>query len=169
MQASSELKEPILNDSILKDLLSLMSHEITDPILLTAICTFALDLFECEELKNNEQFMLPFHAKISDMKHLIPYLGFEKYYPLLEMTKIYNGPTVAAQKDGDEDAIEDPFQPDKEDEEESYDSEAELEKKLEEIMMSMKHLDDPIVSELLISIINLMRFFCLEAENYDEN
>ena len=36
-------------------------------------------------------------------------------------------------------------------------------------MQSMKHLDDPIVSELFISIINLMRFFCLEAENYDEN
>lgn len=33
----------------------------------------------------------------------------------------------------------------------------------------MKHLDDPIVSELFISIINLMRFFCLEAENYEEN
>jgi hypothetical protein len=33
----------------------------------------------------------------------------------------------------------------------------------------MKHLDDPIVSDLFISIINLMRFFCLEAENYDDN
>ena len=73
-----------------------MSHELTDPVLLTAICTFALDLFECYELKFNEEFMFPFHAKISDMKHLIPYLGFEKYKDLLEMTKIYNGAITSA-------------------------------------------------------------------------
>lgn len=34
---------------------------------------------------------------------------------------------------------------------------------------SLKHLDDPIVNELFISIINLMRFFCLEAEQNEKN
>lgn len=108
-----------------------MSHEITDPLLLTAICTFALDLFECDELKYNEEFMMPFHAKISDMKHLIPYLGFEKYYPLLEMTKIYHGAVTSAQKgDGEGDGATDdinPLEP-KEEDEESIDSDAEYEK-----------------------------------------
>jgi hypothetical protein len=35
--------------------------------------------------------MAPFHAKISDMRCLIPYLGFDKYYDLLEMAKKYHG------------------------------------------------------------------------------
>lgn len=33
----------------------------------------------------------------------------------------------------------------------------------------MKHLDDDIASELFIAIIDLMKYFCLEAENYEKN
>ena len=47
MNAGGENREKILNDSVVLDLLSIMSHPKTDPILLTAICTFAYDVFEC--------------------------------------------------------------------------------------------------------------------------
>lgn len=51
------LKSPkrmeILEDLVILDLVAVMSHPMTDPILLTAICTFALDLFECDELRYN--------------------------------------------------------------------------------------------------------------------
>ena len=148
-----------------------MSHEITDPILLTAICTFALDLFECEEIKNNEEFMAPFHAKISDMKHLIPYLGFDKYQGLLEMSRKYHGAVQSAQKVTDSGAPEETQMTHKIDDQadKSIDEEEAEEMKMEIIMNSLKHLDDPIVSQLFISIINLMKFFCLEAENYEQN
>jgi len=51
----------ILNDPVVLDLIAIMGHEKTDPILLTAVCTFALDLFECPQLRYNAEFMGPFH------------------------------------------------------------------------------------------------------------
>ena len=67
-----------------------MAHKETDPILLTAICTFALDLFMCEEIKNNENNMRPYYDKMKDMYYLVPYLGFDSYPNLLAMTRRYH-------------------------------------------------------------------------------
>jgi hypothetical protein len=67
-------------------LLSITGHELTDPILLTAICTFALDLFECEDILNDEENMEPFYHDLKNMQELIPYLGFDKYWDLKEMS-----------------------------------------------------------------------------------
>jgi hypothetical protein len=67
-----------------------MSHPMTDPILLTAICSFALDLFECEELRYDQKMMEPFHKNLSDMKYLIPYLGFGNYLSMMERSKRYH-------------------------------------------------------------------------------
>ena len=36
-------------------------------------------------------------------------------------------------------------------------------------LASLRHLDDPIVNDLFISIIHLMRYFCLEAEQNERN
>jgi hypothetical protein len=66
-----------------------MSHELTDPVLLTAITTFSLDLFECKDIINNEDYMTPFYNEIKNMEELIPYLGFDKYWDLKEMSKKY--------------------------------------------------------------------------------
>ena len=67
-----------------------MSHDYTDPILLTAVCTFALDLFECDELRTNQDVMQPYYDEMQSMMHLIPYMGFEKYPQLLQMTRKYH-------------------------------------------------------------------------------
>ena len=72
------------------DIISIMGHDNTDPILLTAVCTFALDLFQTEDLKYHEEFMEPFSEKIQSLNQMIPYLGGEKYFDLLEMCKTYN-------------------------------------------------------------------------------
>ena len=66
-----------------------MNHERTDPILLTAICTFALDLFECDDLRQNGDFMKPWSDRMNNLKEMIPYLGGEKYQDLLVMTRQY--------------------------------------------------------------------------------
>jgi len=42
---------------------------------------------------------------------------------------------------------------------------AQEEAQQQEILFKMRHLDDPLVNELFISIIRLIRFFCLEAES----
>lgn len=47
LQSSAEKRVNIYGDPVVADLIQIMSHPQTDPILLTAICTFALDLFEC--------------------------------------------------------------------------------------------------------------------------
>lgn len=67
-----------------------MGHKKTDPILLKAICTFALDLFESDELRYDAERMEPFHKQMADMKMLIPYLGMGRYPDLLVMTGRYH-------------------------------------------------------------------------------
>jgi len=46
---------------------------------------------------------------------------------------------------------------------------AQEEAQQQEILFKMRHLDDPLVNELFISIIRLIRFFCLEAESNEQN
>lgn len=79
-----------LHKPVVLDLIQIMRHPQTDPILLTAICTFALDLFQCEELRFHALVMEPFYEKMSNMKYMIPYLGFEMYPKLLQMTRRYH-------------------------------------------------------------------------------
>jgi len=43
--------------------------------LLTAVCTFAYDLFETKELLENPKVVKPFYEAIKDLKELMPYLG----------------------------------------------------------------------------------------------
>lgn len=67
-----------------------MGHEKTDPILLTAVVTFCYDLFECEDIRFDEEKMKPFHEVIKNMEFMMPYLGFHMYPRLLEMTRRYH-------------------------------------------------------------------------------
>ena len=48
-----------------------------------------MDLFECEDLKNNEEFMRPWSDKMNKLLEMIPYLGGSKYQDLLVMTRNY--------------------------------------------------------------------------------
>ena len=78
-----------LNTTIL-DLIEIMGHESTDPILLTAVCTFAFDVFENKLIREDELLMVPFAKACKNMVGLMPYLGGEKYPALLERTREYH-------------------------------------------------------------------------------
>jgi len=80
----------IILDPVILDIVNIMSHSKTDPILLTAVCKFALDLFECDELRYNKQFMQPYFSKMLNMKYLVPYMGGERYPDLLQMSQRYH-------------------------------------------------------------------------------
>ena len=86
----SPKRKELLEDPVILDLVAIMSHPQTDPILLTAICTFGLDLFECDEPRQSQADMEPFHKNLSDMKYLIPYLGFDNYLIVLEASQRYH-------------------------------------------------------------------------------
>ena len=80
----------IILDDVILDIINIMSHSKTDPILLTAVCKFALDLFECDELRYNQQFMQKYFSKMALMKYLVPYMGGERYPDLLQMSDRYH-------------------------------------------------------------------------------
>jgi len=46
-------RKSFLDHPIIKDILQILSHHKTDPILLTAVCKFALNLFKQNELKDD--------------------------------------------------------------------------------------------------------------------
>ena len=94
-------RKKIIDETCVLELMSITNHDSTDPILLTAICRMALDLFETEELINNENIMEPFQKAIGNMRQLVPYLGFDKYPELMLLTKKYN-PSSANQIRGDD-------------------------------------------------------------------
>ena len=85
-----------------------MSHERTDPILLTAVCKFANDILEYPAIRDDVEEMRPYHERMQSLKYMIPYLGFEKYPDLLEMTQRYHKaenpePKVQGQEHDDDD------------------------------------------------------------------
>ena len=44
----------ILNTNVPLSIIEIIGEKKTDPILLTACCTFALDLLECEDIRYNK-------------------------------------------------------------------------------------------------------------------
>ena len=79
-----------------------MAHDLTEPILLTAICKFAEDLLECDEILEKKKNMQPYFDVMDNFKQLIPYLGKEKYPLMLEMTRKYHNSTRVDQFRGNE-------------------------------------------------------------------
>lgn len=77
-------KNEILKDPVVVSLISIIGKEqSTDPILLTAVCTFAKDLLETYEIRYDRERMEPFAKKMKDLMFVVPYLGFKKYAKLL--------------------------------------------------------------------------------------
>lgn len=108
--------------------------------------------------------MKPFSDQLNNMMELIPYLGNEKYQDLLQMTRKYHNCEDSAQKVTDSGNIEDTQMTHKanSDANKSIDPEEAAEKRQEIIKNSLKNLDDEIVGGLFISIINLIKYFCIE-------
>lgn len=61
-----------------------------DPIIFRACCTFALDLLECDQLKESEEVMSEYCEGLKCMIQITPYLGLSKYIQLLQMTREYH-------------------------------------------------------------------------------
>lgn len=70
-----EEKKSILENKHILEVISIIGDKSVDPILLTAVCTFAYDLFETKELLENPKVVKPFYEAIKDLKELMPYLG----------------------------------------------------------------------------------------------
>lgn len=158
----SENRMKILEEVVVIELIDIMSHERTDPLLLTAICRFALDLFQTNEVRLNAAFMENFFQGIASMKQILPYLGFDKYPDLLQMAKKYHFQLRGGkQDDKDSDDSDDPR--------ESLKVSAAAGKSNIHIVSSLSHLSDPIVCELFIRIINLIEFFCRQAVENEQN
>lgn len=64
---------------VLLGLIKILKTDKVDPILLEAVCTFALDLFECDNIKTDEVYSRPFFEALDNFKTLLPFLGGEKY------------------------------------------------------------------------------------------
>ena len=90
LQGNENKRACIIDDPIVLDIINFMSHSKTDPILLTSVCTFALDLFECRELRYCKKRMQPYFDKMVNMKYMIPYMGLERYPDLLQMSQRYH-------------------------------------------------------------------------------
>lgn len=166
MNSSEDKKAIILKDKdgILLKLMKLTNQYLTDPLVLTAICTFTIDLFESPEIKLKSEAMEPYAKELENMEHLLPYLGGDKYQELLQMTRRYYDDERTVQKVTDSGAIGETQITHRidNDSNKSIDSEEAAEKKAELIKNSLINLEDEIVSDLMISIINLMKYFCIE-------
>jgi len=60
-------------------IIKILKTEKVDPILLEAVCTFALDLFETDNIMNDEEYSRPFFESLDNFKTLLPFLGGDKY------------------------------------------------------------------------------------------
>jgi hypothetical protein len=80
----------ILENPLIDDLLSILKHYKTDPVLLTALCKFAKAFFSCEEIKTNRSVLEEKVTKTQNFIQLVPYLGLKKYEEVLKMARFYH-------------------------------------------------------------------------------
>ena len=85
------------NRDLFLRIMSILSMKENDPIVLTAVATFAKDLFETDDLMDKEEdresedginWFEMFYKKIGGLLELIPYLGGRKYRTLLRQTPL---------------------------------------------------------------------------------
>lgn len=110
--------------------------------------------------------MEPFHKNLSDLKYLIPYLGFDNYLVAIDASTRYH----LAENPGHK-IVENGFNLNSVRNKGKNDEDAEEHQATKEeiIEQSLIHLDDQIIKDLCISIIKLMRYFCSEAEDNKVN
>jgi hypothetical protein len=75
------------------DLLIVISHFKTDPLLLTSVCYLAeqiLTILTKNNIQDDQDMLNKAVRQMGNCIHLIPYLGLSKYDELLKLTRKYN-------------------------------------------------------------------------------
>ena len=120
------------------ELLNVINHFKTDPLLLTSVCYLALMILTRESVRRGER-----HEDIDRLSkairymgncvNLIPYLGMSKYEELIRLARKYNNNQTFADRESES---------------------------------NLQYQDDPIIHNLFIVIIDLFNFFCKELQRY---
>lgn len=104
--------------------------------------------------------MRPYQQAIQNLTFMIPYLGFERYPDLLQMTRRYHQIQHSASKAQGDD--QEGFQANDR-MEMNIDLSSGKEANQQQILASLSHLDDYIVNDLFKSIIRLVELICRQA------
>ena len=142
---------------VVLNIISQMRNQKTDPIVLTAVCKFAKDVLECKEVLKSKETFQPYYDMMSEMRYIIPFLGKELYFPLVKSTRRYHMTRNKRQNDGLDDELK------------QLENGANQQAYKEAVLKSLSAQEDPYISELFVSIINLMHFICKCAISNNEN
>ncbi len=96
LNASIEKRSTIIKEQVIDDLLSIISHYKTDPVLLASVCRFAKQIFSRPEIIKNNEYVASKVKKMQNLVQLLPYLGLKKYEDLLRMSRRYYDPNAFA-------------------------------------------------------------------------
>jgi hypothetical protein len=145
-------------------LIEIMNQEKTDPLLLTAVCQFSLDLFETTAVSEDGESI--FYTKIGNLLEVLPVLGGSKYMSMLESTLIYfkNEDDPQDNNKDEDESIMNRMTDDENnsDEVSSTDSEDQREEKIRE---SLNHLNNEIMIKLMEKIVTLIELFSRMANS----
>ena len=97
-------QEELLNEnkSLIQDLLQVLTHPSTDPKLLTAIVSLALNILQKTTVNENPKQLEEYILKIKSCVKILPYLGMGKYEKLLQETNKYNKSAIPVTDVGEE-------------------------------------------------------------------
>ena len=90
LNAPDYKRQTILEDPLINELLQVLTHNMTDPILLTAITYLAEKVLNIAEVNQNPEILADKVNRMQSCEGLLPYLGGEKYKELLKNTAKYN-------------------------------------------------------------------------------
>lgn len=90
LNAEPRLSKLILQETLVSELLQVLTHSSTDPILLTSLCYLAEKVLKSEAIKSNPVQLSDKINKMQSCEALIPYLGLAKYPDLVKNTQKYN-------------------------------------------------------------------------------
>lgn len=80
----------ILNEGLVSELLNVLTHSSTDPILLTSLCYLAERVLSSEMVKSDPANLGDKINRMQSCEGLVPYLGMAKYEDLVRNSQKYN-------------------------------------------------------------------------------
>ena len=138
LYAKEKESELILSEGLVMELLNVINHFKTDPLLLTSVCYLALMILTRESVRRGERpedldRLSKAIRYMGNCVNLIPYLGMSKYEELIRLARKYNNNQTFADRESES---------------------------------NLQYQDDPIIHNLFIVIIDLFNFFCKELQRY---